>query len=184
MYFIRSICIGLIVLFLMSYSVAAEEKADRDGLWGGVDVGFGHIQRSFAEIEEDDNNFFLGFKVGYTLNPDFLIGVELSGWLFESSDINDPSRGEGLSQVLLITRYYPIRKSGFFVKTGGGYVSHWNNRPGEPRRRSGWGLNFGGGYDFSLNSYVSITPFLTYSFGDADEQEHGALTAGIGFTWH
>jgi hypothetical protein len=125
MHFGRLIGVGLIGLFLMSYSAFAEEKLNRDGIWAGIDVGFGHIERSFGETEEDDNNLFLGFTIGYTLNPHFLIGVELSGW----------------------------------------------------------GLNFGGGYDVLLNSNWSITPFLSYSFGDADNQEHEALTVGIGFTW-
>lgn len=184
MHFARLIGVGLIGLFLMSYSAFAEEKLNRDGIWAGIDVGFGHIERSFGETQEDDNNLFLGFTIGYTLNPHFLIGVELSGWLFEPSDLNYPERGgEGLSQVLLVTRYYPSRKSGLFAKIGGGYVSHWNSRPGEPQRKSGWGLNFGGGYDVLLNSNWSITPFLSYSFGDADNQEHEALTVGIGFTW-
>jgi hypothetical protein len=61
------------------------------------------------------------------------------------------------------------RDSGLFAKVGGGYVSHWNNRPGEPQRKDG-GLTFGGGYDFSLNKNLAITPFVTYSFGKADDQ--------------
>lgn len=184
MYFGRLICIGLIGLFLTSYTAFAEEKLNRDGIWGSIDAGFGHIQRSFEEIEEDDNNLFFGFTIGHTLNPHFLIGVELSGWLFEASDLNYPERGEGLSQLLLLTRVYPSRESGVFAKIGGGYVTHWNNRPGEPRRKSGWGFTFGGGYDISMNSNWSITPFLNYSFGDADNQEHEAVTVGIGLTWH
>ena len=82
----------------------AEEKFERSGFWGGVNFGVGFVQRSFAGIEEDENNFFLGFEGGYTLNPHFLIGVELSGWLLEASDLNDPSKGEGIMQAFLITR--------------------------------------------------------------------------------
>lgn len=182
MRFRSPICSGLIVLSLMSSSALAAEKLERTRYWGGLDIAAGKVQRSVAGVEEDETKFFLGFKVGYTLNPHFLMGVELSGWLFEATSLWDPSVGEGISQVFLITRYYPSQDSGLFAKVGGGYVSHWNNRPGEPRRKEGWGLTFGGGYDFSLNKNLAITPFVTYSFGEADDQEHNALTLGVGFT--
>ena len=183
---ISLIFFSLLGFFLISPGALAEEKADekfeRSGFWGGVNCGVGFVQRSFAGIEEDENNFFLGFEGGYTLNPHFLIGVELSGWLLEASNLEDPSKGEGISQVFLITRYYPSSTMGLFAKIGGGYVSHWNNEPGEPSRKGGWGLAFGGGYDFPLNKNFAITPFINYGFGEADDQDHNVWTLGIGLT--
>jgi len=88
-----------------------------------------------------------------------------------------------LSQVLLTTRYYPSLDSTVFFDIGGGYVSHWNNRPAEPRRMSGWGLSGGVGYAVWLASNWDLTPFLKYSFGDSDSQEHEAFTLGVGFMW-
>ncbi|MGV7223398.1 MAG: outer membrane beta-barrel protein [Nitrospinales bacterium] len=173
----------LLGFFLINPGVFAEEKFERSGFWGGVDFGVGFVQRSFAGIEEDENNFFLGFEGGYTLNPHFLIGVGLSGWLLEASDLEDPSKGEGISQVFLITRYYPSSSMGLFAKIGGGYVSYWNNRPGEPSSKDGWGLTFGGGYDFPLNENFAISPFINYGFGEADDQDHNVWTLGIGLTF-
>lgn len=161
----------------------AEEKFERSGFWGGVDFGVGFVQRSFSRIEEDENNFFLGFEGGYTLNPHFLIGAELSGWLLESSDLEDPSKGEGITQLFLITRYYPSSSMGIFAKVGGGYARYWNNRPGEPSNRDGWGLTLGGGYDFPINENFAISPFINYGFGKADDQDHNVWTLGIGFTF-
>ena len=180
---IKLIFFALLGFSLISPGALAEEKLERSGYWGSVGFGAGFVQRSFAEIEEDDTNFFLGFEGGYTINPHFLIGVELSGWLLESSNVNDPSKGEGISQVFIITRLYPSDSMGLFAKFGGGYVSYWNNRPGEPSRKNGWGLTFGGGYDFPLNKNFAITPFITYSFGDADDQDHNVWTLGIGLTF-
>lgn len=74
------------------------------------------------------------------------------------------------------------RDCGLFAKVGGGYVSHWNNRLREPRRKEGLGLTFGGGHGSSVNKNLAITPFVTCSFGEADDQEHNALTLGVGFT--
>ena len=117
---IRFMLFALFGLSLISSGALAEEKLERSRFWGGIDIGVGFVQRSFEGIEEDESNFFLGFKGGYTLNPHFLIGIELSGWLLESSDLEDPSKGEGICQAFLITRYYPSSSMGLFAKIGGG----------------------------------------------------------------
>jgi hypothetical protein len=98
----------------------AEEKFERSGFWGGLNIGIGFVQQSFEGASEDGDHFFLGFEGGYTLNPHFLIGVELSGWLIEPGNLNDPSKGEGIMQAFLITRYYPSSTMGLFAKFGGG----------------------------------------------------------------
>jgi hypothetical protein len=167
---------------LINSTAYAAEKLERSGLWGGIDVGGGYVERSFSGIEEDETNFFLGVKGGYAFNPYILAGLELSGWLFESSNLDDSSEGEGLSQVLLITRLYPSKDYGFFGKLGGGYVSYWNNRPGVSDS-DGWGVTFGAGYDFSIYRNMAIAPLITYSFGEGDDLEHDAITFGLSFTW-
>jgi hypothetical protein len=182
-YSITLIFYALAVFCLITPGALAEEKLERSGYWGSIYFGAGFVQRSFTGIEEDDTNFFLGFEGGYTINPHFLIGAELSGWLLESSDVNDPSEGEGISQVFLTTRLYPSTSIGLFAKVGGGYVSYWNNRPGEPSSRDGWGLTLGGGYDFPLYENFAISPFINYSFGEADDQDHNVWTLGIGLTF-
>jgi len=114
------VCVVLIGFFLMTPASFAEEQSIRTGFWGGIDVGAGLLQQSFDDIEEDDTTFFLGFKAGYTINPHFRMGLELSGWLLEGSNVEDPSVGEGINQVFLIARYYPRQKSNLFAKIGGG----------------------------------------------------------------
>ncbi len=173
-------------LILLSFAITpalGEEQHPPRGFWEGIDVGAGSLQRSSDLYDEDDTHFFLGFKGGYFLSPKFLIGLELSGWLLEASNLWDPTEGEGLSQYLLIARYYPKRDAGWFAKAGGGYVDHWNHRPGETASGTGWGFTFGAGYDFVIGEDYAISPFASYSFGDADDQEHNAVTIGVGFTF-
>lgn len=162
--------------------VSAQETMERSGFWGGINIGIGSVQQSFEGTEENQERFFLGFEGGYTLSPNFLVGVELSGWLIESSNLEDPSEGEGIMQAFLTTRCYPSSTMGLFAKIGGGYVSHWNNQPGEPRRESGYGVTFGGGYDFPINKNFAITPFINYSYWETDDRNHDAWTFGIGLT--
>lgn len=114
----------LLAIFFLAPAASAEEHYIRNRFWGGIDAGAGFLQQSFNEEDDDDIYFFLGFQGGYTINPHFLIGLELSGWLLEASDLEDPNKGKGISQVFLITRLYPSKESGLFVKAGGGYVSN------------------------------------------------------------
>jgi hypothetical protein len=98
--------------------------------------------------------------------------------------LEDKTKGEGLSQVFVITRYYPLKKSDLFAKVGGGYVSHWTNAFGTTRRKEGWGLALGAGYDIAAGRNWSIAPFVTYNYGDVEDQKHNAISLGVGITWH
>jgi len=190
MYSAKLVCIFLISLFFIIATAFAEEKQIRSGFWGGMDVGAGLLKQSFDEGgDEDDTSFFLGFEGGYTINPHFLIGLELSGWLLETSDqfcyhgyCSDASEGEGIMQIFLISRYYPSQESGFFAKAGGGYVEHWNNNPGEPKSKSGWGVTLGGGYDFMVTENFALSPFATFSYGKTGSWDYRAITFGLGLT--
>jgi outer membrane autotransporter protein len=78
---------------------------------------------------------------------------------------------------------YPRKESGLFAKAGGGYVSNWSNRPGEPSRKSGWGLTLGGGYDFLLNENIALSPFANISYGETGNWDYRAITFGLGVTF-
>jgi hypothetical protein len=89
----------LITIFFIASVASTEENHVREGFWGGIDAGAGYLKQSFDKRNEDDVYLFLGFKGGYTINPHFLIGLELSGWLLEASDPADPNKGKGIMQV-------------------------------------------------------------------------------------
>lgn len=110
---------------------------------------------------------------------DLKICLELSGWLLEETDLEDPAVGEGISQVFLISRYYPFLESNLFAKVGGGCASVWNNRPGEPRRKNGWGLVAGGGYDFPVGKNFALSPFASFSYGEAEDLTYKAVNIGV-----
>jgi hypothetical protein len=173
-----------IALFILAPTVSAEELYIRNGFWGGIDAGAGVLKQSYDEgDDEDDIAFYLGFKGGYAINPQWLIGIEFSGWLLEASDFNEPDEGKGISQVFFITQLFPGKEAGFFAKAGGGYVSIWSNRPDDTRRENGWGLTLGGGYDFQLNETVALSPFVNFNYGDAGNWDYSAITFGIGVTF-
>ena len=176
-----------IIFFYQALTIGlstAEEEHHREGFWGGIDAGVGLLEQSLDNSTKDDTNFYLGFKGGYTLNPNFLIGVELSGWLLEAADVNDPRYGEGVSQILAIARYYPLQTSNLFLKAGAGYVRMWNNRPGEPSGMEGGAFAFGVGYDFLITDKIALSPFASYYLGNPGDIDYRAINFGIGITFH
>ena len=181
-YSARLVYTVLIAILFLAPGASAEEYHLRGGFWVGLDAGAGWVEQSFDEKNEDDIYFFLGFKGGYTINPHFLVGLELSGWLLETGEAGDLDSGKGISQVFLITQLYPSKEYGLFMKAGGGYVSNWSDRSGEPNRKEGWGLTVGGGYDFVLYEAVAVSPFATYSYGETGNWDYQAITFGLGFT--
>ena len=176
-------CTILMAIFFVVQATSAEVDNIRSGFWGGIDAGAGLLQQSFDEEDEDDVYFFLGFKGGYTINPHFLVGLELSGWLLEAEDPSDPDEGEGIMQAFLITRLYPGEESGLFIKAGGGYVNNWNNNSDESNRKHGWGLTVGGGYDFLAFEDIALSPFATFSYGETGNWDYRAITFGLGVTF-
>ena len=180
----KIVCVSLISILFITATAPAEDRHVREGFWGGIDAGAGYLQHSLDDESKDEASFFLGFKVGYTINPHFLIGLELSGWLLEASNLWDPDEGKGINQVFLITQLYPSNDSGLFAKVGGGYVNTWSNSPNENRRKSGWALNVGAGYDYYfLDETIALTPFVGFNYGETGNWDYKAITLGLGITF-
>ena len=171
------------VLLAFGSTVRAQEDRERSGFWWSVDAGVGQVEVSTSRADASDTPFYLGFTAGYTISSEFLLGIEFSGWLYEAGNLEDPSKGEGLSQALLMMRYYPIDNSDFFVRVGGGAVFYSNNAPGA-NDSSGWGLSIGGGYDIAAGKRWSLTPSIAYNYADLDDREVNAITLAVGITWH
>ncbi len=172
------------VILLVGTAVVGAEETQRSGFWGGIDVGAGYVERSVGSLESDSTDIYMGFKAGYALHPQVLAGLELSGWNQQATDRDDPSKGEGLMQVFLISRLYPMRDSNLFAKVGGGWVRQWVNGPAGKSTLDGWGATVGVGYDYSLGRNWAVTPFLNYSFGKVEDQKHQAFTLGVGFSFY
>jgi len=178
------VSIVVAVLFMAGPAGAAAEETQRSGFWGGIDIGAGYVERAVGSLESNGTDIYMGFKAGYVLHPQVLAGLELSGWNQQATDREDPTRGEGLMQVFLISRLYPMGDSNLFAKIGGGWVREWVNGPAGKSTLDGWGATVGVGYDYSLGRNWAVTPFLNYSFGKAEDQKHQAVTLGVGFSFY
>jgi hypothetical protein len=192
----RRVATALAALILTPGVVPAAEPGKRDAWWAVVELGGGYVDLSGPVKELDDTftGFYLALAGGYALSPHLLIGVEASGWLRESGNLYDSSEGEAVSPIFAVLRFYPsAEESGLYLKAGGGYVHHWNNASGAADG-TGWGATGGIGYDFHVQSFFSLSPFLAYTYGELkydnlpphsdDNGEFHAITAGVCFVFY
>lgn len=109
------------IVFLISFlpsGVYADREFDQALFSLGLDIGAGKVGTSAGGNEENKSAFYLGFNFHYRLDPHYLVGVEFSGWTLEDTDLWDPSKGEGISQIYVVGQYYPQLDSGLFLKAG------------------------------------------------------------------
>ena len=172
------------VIFLAGTATVYAEEIPRSGFWGGFDIGAGRVERTAGSSNTSGADVYLGFKAGYVLHPQVLAGVELSGWNQEATDWDDSTKGEGLMQVFLISRLYPMADSNLFAKVGGGWVQQWEKGPSGTSTLDGWGATLGIGYDIPVADKWSVTPFLNYGFGKTESQNHQTITLGVGVTFY
>jgi len=174
-----------LVLFFLSFRPSgafASEEFDQADIRVGVDIGGGNVKSSVNGNNENDSALYLGFRVLYRADPNYLIGLELSGWTLGSGNLWDPSKGEAISQVFFVTQYYPKVDSGLFLKAGGGYASYWSNQPGESGRKSGSGFTLGGGYDYSIQNDWTLTPFVSFGIAKFDRDDRNGWALGVGLS--
>jgi hypothetical protein len=186
-------------LALLACPLAAAAEESRSLLWGGFDLGYASLARSYSVSSDTrDNTFTFALRGGFQLDPRLLLGLEFGGWTIQSSNKQDPASGEAIGTRFLIVQVYPLAHSALFVRGGGGRVVYTNNRPGESGA-SGPGGIIGIGYDLEVkrrdgeHTAFYVTPSLDYSAGSfsgatsppgvTQDQHYRALSARIGLTF-
>jgi hypothetical protein len=144
--------------------------------WVGMELGEAQVQLNSDQVTRPRAaTFELGFVGGHSLGDRMRAGVEVNGWFLQASNLNDPTVGEGVSNVLGILDAFPSRKKPFFLRGGAGYSSYANNRPGE-FGSSGWLWTAGTGYEFHLRDAFGLAPMVAYSAGHLGDVRNPVLT--------
>lgn len=187
--------VGGIVL-LASPLAWAGHPQDRQGFWIGLGGGIGSADASCDQGCEGGNrqDSFSGFaKLGGTLSPRVLLGVEANAWIKDEGGFTLT-----LGSLTGTATFYPQVSSGFFLKGGVGlsYVDT-ELRVGELSvgvNKTGWGVLAGLGYDLRVARNVSITPSANFYYGGLGNLSVGGVTfagwtqnvidVGIGVTFH
>jgi hypothetical protein len=110
------------------------------------------------------STFELGFMGGHTLGNRARAGLELNGWLLQASNLNNPTVGESVSDVVGVFDLFPSRKIPFFLRAGTGLGIYQNNRP-NGFNGHGLGWTVGGGYEIPLTERLGLAPMIGYAAG-------------------
>jgi hypothetical protein len=168
---LRKLRFGCVVggfVMLASPSAWAGHPQERKGFWIGFGAGYGSASAS-ADCDGcggDREGSVTGFlKLGGTLNPHVLLGVETNVWVKDEGDNTTLTLGAFTGTVTL----YPQAEGGFFLKAGVGasYVSS-EFREGSLSAsidKTGWAVLVGAGYDLRVGRNISLTPCINYHYG-------------------
>ena len=88
--------------------------------WAGGEIGEGQLSLSSDQVHRDRTpTFALGIFGGHRLGDQARVGLEMNGWLLQASNLNDPTVGESVSNVLGVIDVFPTRKIPLFIRGGG-----------------------------------------------------------------
>jgi hypothetical protein len=118
-------------------------------------------------------------KLGGTLRPNILLGVEMNGWTK-----SEAGGRVTLGNMSAAAYWYPMPTQGLFIKAGGGYSVLTADDGFISAEDSGFGLLGGVGYDLRVGRNLSITPVANYFRGGFDGGSANVLQFGIGVTSH
>lgn len=170
----------------------ANMGANRTGQWLGFGLGVGWSRLSCEVCEANRGASISGyFRVGGTLNPRFLLGLETDGWMRTVEDVDHLMLG-----VAAELYYYPNPRKRLFYKAGLGIMLYQaDDGPGRITSQA-FGPNLGLGYDLPASGSVSFTPFASVfiaslgvdiNFNGEQYRADGGLMLlqlGMGVTWH
>jgi hypothetical protein len=151
---------------------------ERHGFWLNLGVAHGDERYKFAgdrSWTEGPAKPSFSLRMGGTVNPNFRLGGEITGWVNETT-IDGERATEYLAGLLLIGQYYPSRRAGLFLKGGGGFsrsgVSVYG--PGDTGE-DGFAWTVGAGYEIKLNRSLFLTPTIDLM----QHRSEGAVVDGL-----
>jgi hypothetical protein len=176
----RRRCLGWTLGLIATLTAHSVVLAIDPRFWGAGELGYGRLALASDQADSSQGRFSLAFKLGVVISHTVRAGVMLGGWTIESTDLQDPREGAGVSEAFAVAQLYPMRTRELFVLLGGGYVATWNNEP-KGLEGNGWGGSVGLGCDFRLTEHVAAYPVLSYDRGRlGDGLAFDAVTLRVG----
>jgi hypothetical protein len=145
--------------------VDLSSRGDRHGFWLNLGIGAGREQSRFA----DEDTWTDGLTkpagtiiLGGTVNPNFRLGAQLSGWA-DTRYVQGDRVTEYLGGLLLVGQFYPSRRAGFYLKGGAGFSRSGTDVAGPfDVHEDGLGWTAGLGYEIKMSRSLFITPMVDF----------------------
>lgn len=178
---LRAIGFTALCAVLLAGTASAQQAQTRQGFWVGGGMGYGSMGLSCEGCGDVGREGGLsGYaKLGGTLRPNILLGVETNGW--RKSEAGATVTMGNLSGAAY---WYPMATQGLFVKAGGGYSVLAVDDGFTSASDGGFGVLAGVGYDVRVGRNLSITPVANWFRGGFDGGSANVLQFGLGVTSH
>ena len=169
------------IAVLAVLSASSPAWAEREGFWFGFGGGYGSAVSACESCDQEREGAFAGsVRLGGTLSPHLLLGVETNVW---TRTRNETRLSLGIAAGTLT--FYPSATGGFFLKGGVGmaFRSVDIDRSGFEASASWTKLGFlaGIGVDIRLGDNVSLTPSVHFHTGTEDDD---LVAGGSEVDWH
>lgn len=179
----RFVPAGVVVLLWTAFTAATmhaqtDEAPRRAGFWIGL--GLGHGSLGCEDCGSREGGLSGNFRLGGTVSPKFLLGVESNGWYKEESGVTLT-----MANFSAVGVFYPSETGGFHLKGGLGIsrielsVSGFGSES-----ETGGGAILGLGYDAPVGRSFSLTPYLNFLGGNFDGGTANFWQIGLGVSWH
>lgn|GEM_PF-5238845 len=154
----------------------ADEGSDYPfNFWIGGGFGYGSADKVCPDCDETERPGGSTFQgaLGFALTPRILIGLETAIWVDGWGLWNSSGRKIYSNHLLLMSYWYPLKRSRLFAKFGAGlssytaydrYVPYTNFLPSEVHGE-GLGMAAGLGYDLKISRRLCISPTVAYFYG-------------------
>jgi hypothetical protein len=175
--------------FWLRFGMGHGSKAVWCPMPGSCDVGDGHLDAGPKRVGGASGYVAAGGAVSTRL----MLGAELLGW--SGRQVGGQLDGR-IGAFLATVQYYPIVRSGFFLKGGAG-VAFYSADLGflvEPETYRHFAQSAGLGYDIPIGSKVSLTPAIgvmrssptrvTTQLGALAPARHNLVDATLAITIH
>jgi hypothetical protein len=177
--FMRMLVVTLLLGGLGAQGLSAQNGPTRNGFWLGLGGGWGSADANCDQCTGTGREGgFSGFlKLGTTLNPQVLIGVEGNGWYKHDSNLDTDAT---LGTVSAVLYYYPWLNKGFFVRGGVGGAGTRTTGPNPTLEGWGWGATGGLGYDYPAGNLGYLTAEVNFSYGNLGDLTADGVKAATG----
>jgi Outer membrane protein beta-barrel domain len=178
---LRAIGFSAFFAVLLASSASAQQAQTRQGFWIGGGMGYGSFGLGCSTCGDLGRTGGLsGYaKLGTTLRPNILLGVEMNGWTKSEAGATIT-----LGNLSGAAYWYPMATQGLFIKGGAGYSVLSADDGATSGSDSGFGLLGGVGYDIRVGRNLSITPVANYFRGGFVGGSANVLQLGMGVTSH
>jgi hypothetical protein len=186
---------GILALAMIQTTLLqAEDSPVARPWWFGMNLGYGQLRlTSDQDRGASQGTFALAIHGGGKVGKRFRIGVELGGWTLEASNLQDPSVGVAVSNLLMLLDVLPVYDVPVYVRVGAGWARHWTNRTLD-FGSDGWAWKAGAGYDIELGNSFNLTPACSFSSGYLSDirnpiivetgRRYSVWDISLGVSWH